>query len=168
MELQELLAVYQATSATTAGKERTYWGLLGAILLTNAVLLAVGAFFISAPWLEGWKRLTSGVAALGLILTLYWAAMKYRLGKDLALWKGILRQLEEEFAGMEFHRTAYRFDTGQEVRLPATSLRCDAWYPEIARLGPIGRLSTRLFKLLLPGSFLVAWVLLGLSPWMWL
>ncbi|MFO8034743.1 MAG: hypothetical protein R6U88_06280 [Candidatus Bipolaricaulota bacterium] len=165
MELQELLAVYQATSATAAAKERAYWGVIGMSLLASAVLLAVGAFFVSASWLEGWRRLTSAVAGLGFVLTLYWGVMQYRLGRELALWHGLLRQLEGEFAGMEFHRSAFRFRSGQEVRVPSTSLRCDEWYPELVHAGRAGRTTGQLFKVLLPGVFLVAWVLLGLFPW---
>lgn len=157
--------MYQATSATAAAKERAYWGLIGAILLASVVLLAVGAFFVSASWLEGWKRLTSGVAALGLVLTLYWAVMQHRLGRELSLWHGLLRQVESEFAGMEFHRGAFRFQLGEDVRVPSTSPRSEEWYSQLVHIGRAGRASGRLFKALLPGGFLVAWVLLGLFPW---
>ncbi len=165
VELQELLAVYQASSATAAARERAYWWVVGASLIGSAILLAVGAYFVSASWLEGWKRLTSAAAGLGFVLTLHWGAMQYRLGREIALWQGLLRQLEGEFAGMEFQRAAFRFQSGQAVRVPATSLRCDEWYPEIVHVGRVCRTTTRVLKLLLPGSFLVAWVLLGLFPW---
>lgn len=167
MELQELLAVYQATSATAAGKERAYWWVIGTSLLASAILLGVGAFFVSASWLEGWKRLTTGIAALGFLLTLYWGVLQHRIGREIALWHGLLRQLESEFAGMEFQRSAFRFQAGQDVSLPTTSPRSDEWYTEIIHTGRIGRAVGPAFKALLPASFLGAWVLLGLFPWLW-
>lgn len=165
MELQELLAVYQATTLTCVAKDRAYWNLIGTSLLASVLLLAIGAFSLLAPWLNGWNWVTPAVAGLGFVLALYWVVMQHRLGRELALWQGFLRQLEQEFAGIEFHRDSFLFHLGQEVQVPSTSMRCGAWYPEIVRIGPLGRLIGRLCGLLLPAAFLVAWVLLGLYPW---
>ncbi len=165
MELHELLSVYQATTVTCAGKERVYWGAIGLSLLSSSVLLAIGAFSISATWLEGWRWIATGVAGLGFVITATWGAMQYRLGRDLALWQGFLRQLEQEFAGIEFHRDSFRFRLGQEIQMPSRSMRSCDWYPELRRVGPLGRLVGRLSSLLLPTAFLAAWVLLGLYPW---
>jgi hypothetical protein len=166
VELHELLTVFQATTLTCVGKERTYWGVIGLSLLSSSVLLAIGAFSVSAAWLEGWKWITTGVAGLGFVIAATWAAMQCRLGRELALWQGFLRQLEQEFAGIEFHRDSFRFHLGQEIQVPSTSMRSCAWYPERRRIGPLGRLVGRLCGLLLPTAFLAAWVLLGLYAWL--
>jgi hypothetical protein len=166
VEIHELLAVYQTTTLTCVGKERAYWGAIGLSLLSSSVLLAIGMLSLSATWLEGWRWIITGVAGLGVVTATTGALLQYRLGRELSLWQGFLRQLEQEFAGIEFHRDSFRFRLGQKIQVPSTSVRCCAWYPELRRIGPLGRLAGRLCGLLLPTAFLAAWVLLGLYPWL--
>ncbi|MBC7093773.1 hypothetical protein H5T53_07205 [Candidatus Bipolaricaulota bacterium] len=166
LELEEWLAVYQAVSLTAASKERVYWGVGGACLIANTILLALAAYVSRATWLEDWRYLTTALAVIGVGVGAYWLAIQHRLGREAAHWQGLLRQLEGEFAGAEFHRSALRLLKGQPVRTPTTTVHFDEWYPEVARLGWFARAAARLMVPLVPTLFLIAWILLGLIPWL--
>ncbi len=174
MELQEWLAVYQAASVTAANKERTYWSVGGTCLIASVFLLILGVILGIAVLAEaysgyaptaGLRCATTGLAALGILISAYWLAIRHRLSREVAHWHGLLRQLEGEFAGAEFHRSALRLLMGQPVRAPTITPHFNEWYPEITRLGWFSRKLACLTATLVPTAFLVAWIVLGVLPW---
>ena len=174
MELHEWLTVYQAVSVTTANKERTYWSLGGTCLIASVLLLILGIAlgiavledayngYVSPP---GLRCLTTVLAAFGALISVYWLSIRHRLSQEVAHWQGLLRQLEGEFAGAEFHRSALRLLMGQPVRAPTVAPHFDEWYPGVTRLGWLARKLACLTATLVPTAFLVAWIALGVMPW---
>jgi len=165
VELREWLAVYQATGATVSGKERALWSLWSAFLLASCLVAAGFAFVALGRWGTNGCLLTSGLAALGVVVALCWLVVPATLRAEVRYWQGLLREIEGMFAGAEFHRGAYRLQRGMEVRTPATSLHCDEWYPQIARLGRMRRWTTAAAAVALPLAFVIGWALVGIAPW---
>lgn len=174
MELEQWLKVYQAASLTASTKERIHWAIHGVALLANLLLLLVlvntGGYilgfmggFSSVP--VGTRALDTGLAAVGILLSLFWLALVRRASRELALWTGLLRQVEGEFAGAEFHRAELRLLKGQPVRAPTTTALYNEWYPEIVRLSWFARAFSWAFGAALPACFLVGWLILSLLPW---
>jgi len=175
MELEQWLKVYQAASVTASSKERAYWTVFGVCLLGNFLLLLVlwntGGFmlgfmggFAGVP--VGTRALDTGLAFLGFLLSLFWLAISERLERERALWSGLLRQVEGEFAGAEFHRAELRLGRGQPVRALTTTALYNEWYPEILRLNWFSRTLPSFLGSFLPIYFLFGWLLLSLLPWL--
>ncbi len=174
MELHEWLSVYQAVSVTAANKERTYWNVGGTCLVASVLLLILGVVlgiavledayngYVATP---GLRCLTTALAAFGVLISTYWLAIRHRMSREVAHWQGLLRQLEGEFAGAEFHRSGLRLLMGQPVRSPTITPHFDEWYPGVTRLGWLARHMACLTTVLLPTAFLVAWVALAILPW---
>lgn len=166
--------VYQAVSATTAGKERTYWN-LNAVSLITSVLLLIPSLALGLAVLEtssngyiaspGLRYVTTVLAALGALIAVCWLTLHHRLSREVAHWQGLLRQIEGEFAGAEFHRSALRLLMGQPVRAPMVALHFGEWYPGITHLGWMARKLASLAVVLLPTAFLLFWLALGTVPW---
>ena len=173
MELHEWLTVYQAASVTAASKERAYWSLVGTCLIASAILLVVGSVMgmcaldgtYSGYTDPGLSALTSGLAVLGALISAYWLAMGHRMSREVAHWHGLLRQLEGEFAGAEFHRSALRLLKGQPVRTPMITPHFEDWYPGAMRLSWLPRALAGLAAVLLPAALLAAWIALSILPW---
>jgi hypothetical protein len=175
MELEQWLKVYQAASVTASSKERAYWIVFSVCLLANflllLVLLSTGGFtlgfmggFGNVP--VGTRALDTGLAFLGLLLSLFWLVILERLEREKALWSGLLRQVEGEFAGAEFHRAELRLSRGQPVRALTTTALYNEWYPEILRLSWFSRALPSFLGSFLPVYFLFGWLLLSLLPWL--
>lgn len=173
MELHEWLTVYQAASATAASKERAYWSLVGACLVASVILVVVGTVLgivilngtYNGHSYPGLSALTSGLAALGALVSAYWLANGYRVLREVAHWEGLLRQLEGEFAGAEFHRSALRLLKGQPVRCPTITPHFDEWYPGVTRLSWLPRALASLTSVLLPTVLLLGWIALVILAW---
>ncbi len=174
MELHEWLSVYQAASVAAANKERTYWSSIGTCLVSSVLLLILGVAlgigvlddvyngYVTPP---GLRCLTTVVAAFGALISVYWLSIRHRLSREVTHWQGLLRQIEGEFAGAEFHRSALRLLMGQAVRVPTVTPHFDEWYPGATRLGWFSRALASLSVVLLPTAFLGAWIALGILPW---
>lgn len=174
MELHEWLSVYQAASVAAASKERTYWSVNGTCLIASVLLLILGAGLGVAVLDDlcnghtmppGVRYLTTVVAAMGILIGVYWLSIRHRLSREVAHWQGLLRQLEGEFAGAEFHRSALRLLLGHPVRTPTITPHFDEWYPGATRLGWLSRALAGLSVVFLPTAFLVLWIALGVLPW---
>jgi len=174
VELHEWLSVYQAVSATAANKERTYWNLGGTCLVASVLLLILGVVLGIAVVEDAYNGyvattalqcLTTVVAGFGVLISTYWLALQHRMAHEVAHWQGLLRQLEGEFAGAEFHRSSFRLLIGQPVRSPRVTPHFDEWYPAVTRLGWFSRALAGLTTALLPMAFLVAWIALAILPW---
>ena len=161
MELQQWLMAYQAITATACAKERNFWMSTGIFLIANLVLLLPLAFLATTygPWNGKWLRTALG--AIGFLICLFWLITQRWTAREIAHWEGHLRGIEGQFAGSEFHRSSYRFLCGEQVCLPASSWKCNEWYPEVHRLSPFGRIGPQVAIGFLSVLFLLGWVALA-------
>jgi len=165
MELEAWLAIYQAVNHTAAAKERAYWTIVALFLLANCLLaLPAGLVSASFPNDQGEVAVT-GLAILGVVVSLAWLSGQMLAGRENLHWEGLLRSIEHQFSGAEFHRSAYRLFRGEETCIPATAWKCGDWYPEVERLGWARRSLPRAAAWFLPLAFLAAWVVLIVATW---
>lgn len=139
------------------------------LLLILGVVLGIGIldgmYYYGAPPAPGLRCLTTVLAAFGGLVSAYWLAVGHRMSREVSHWHGLLRQLEGEFAGAEFHRSALRLHMGQAVRAPTVTPHFDEWFPGVTRLGWLSRALATLTAVLLPAAFFVAWVALAILVW---
>jgi hypothetical protein len=165
MELEAWLAVYQSVNETRAAKERTLWTIVGLFLLGSS-LLSVPACLLAASFPDAPSQaLVTGLAILGGIVALAWLACQSLAARETRHWECLLRSLEQQFAGGEFHRSAYRLLRGEETCIPTADWRCGDWYPAVARLGWASRIVPQAAAWALPLIFLAAWVILIVATW---
>ncbi len=165
MELEAWLAIYQAVNHTATAKERARWAILALFLLGNS-LLALPAALLSASFPNDQaEAVATGVAILGAAVSLAWLSCQILAGWETLHWERLLRSIEHQFAGAEFHRSAYRLLRGDETCIPATAWKCGDWYPEVERLGWARRSLPRAALWFLPLAFLAAWVILIVTTW---
>jgi len=165
MELEAWLAVYQAVNVTRAAKEKVLWAIVGLFLLGSS-LLAVPACLLAASLSDAPSQaLVTGLGILVAIVALAWLACQSLAARETRHWDGLLRSLEQQFAGGEFHRSAYRLLRGEETCVPTADWRCGDWYPAVSRLGWIARTLPRAAAFVLPLVFLAAWVILMIATW---
>ena len=137
------------------------------LLLLGVVLgiVVLGDAYQGYDPMPGLGGMVTGLAVIGGIISAYWLTVRHRMSREVALWQGLLRQLEGEFAGAEFHRSTMRLLMGQAVRAPTITPHFNEWHPGITRLGWLSRSLTCLTATLVPVAFLLAWVALGILPW---
>lgn len=165
MELEGWLEVYQAISLTAGTKERGYWTTLLGFLIASCLLFLAVAFLNLAHDLAAARILRTVLAGIGLCMSLGWWSSQWRLAQEVAHWTGLLRGLEGEFAGAEFHRSAYKFLRGKEVCIPASDWQCGEWHPKVLRLPWPGRTTSRLAVAFLPILFSLGWIASVLIDW---
>ncbi len=166
MELEEWLVVYQALTWSAGGKERSYWTIAGAFLLANCVLIfPLSLFLFSYTMWEG-RYFATVLAGLGVLICLSWAASQQRAASEASHLASLLRSIEGQFAGSEFHRSLHKVYAGEEVCIPSTSWRCREWQPEAMHFGFLTRHASRVFIGIIPFVFLIAWVALAVSAWL--
>ena len=166
MELEEWLEVYQAITLTTGVKERSYWMLVGFFLLANCLLLLPLAFlFFSYPIWAG-KVFGTVLGVIGVLISFCWMISQRRAAKEVSHWGSLLRSVEGQFAGGEFHRSAYRLFRGEEVGIPETVWKANGWYPEVELLSRVDRIGLQTLTGLLPIIFLFAWIALTVAGWL--
>ena len=132
MELDHWIAIYAAISQSASSRERSRWGLLAAGMVAGSLLVAVVIYVLGAG------RSTAvpaaiGLASLGLAMSMVWLLGQHRLRLESHHWQRILRSLESQFAGAEFHRNLHRLLKGEEVCVPSAAWVCQEWQPEAAR-----------------------------------
>lgn len=165
MELGEWLAIYQAASLTATSKERTYWTITALFLLANS-LLALPAGLVAASYPDDPSQwLATGLGALGCVTCLVWLACQGLAARESLHWESLLRSIEGQFAGGEFHRSAYKLLRGQEVCIPTTAWKCGDWYPEVERLRLARRGLPHVAGRLLALAFLAGWAVLVAATW---
>lgn len=165
MELEAWLAVYQAVNHTRAAKERVCWTVAVFFLLANSVLVVPACLLAASFPDEQSQAVVTGLAILGGIVSLAWVACLGLAVRETRHWESLLRSVEHQFAGAEFHRSAYRLLRGEETCIPTTAWKCGDWYPEVERLSWAGRFVPRLAAQLLPLAFVAAWVVLIVATW---
>ena len=165
LELHAWLAIYQAVTLTATAKERTYWTIAAVFLLANSVLLLPAGLLAASSSNDEGQLLVTGLAALGGIICLAWLACQGFAGRESLHWESLLRSIEHQFAGGEFHRSAYRLLRGEETCVPTTAWKCGDWYPEVERLRWARRALPQVAVRLLAVAFLVAWAALIAATW---
>jgi len=166
VELEGWLEVYQALTLTASAKERNYWSIFLGFLIASSLLVVALAFLFLAYSLPEERILRTVLGALGLCVGLGWWTSQRRAGREITLWSSLLRSLEGEFAGAEFHRSLYKLLQGAQVCVPASDWKCNEWYPLVARFPWPGRIASRFFVELLPVAFSLAWAALIAINWL--
>jgi len=166
MELEEWLQLYQAVSVTAGVKERGYWTVAGIFLLANCLLaFPLAFFFFSYTGGEG-RYFITVLGGIGVLLSLSWSLSQKRIAGELSHLASLLRSIEGQFAGGEFHRSLHKLLSGEEVCVPATSWKCKEWQSEVTRLGWCVRTPPQALISILPVVFLLAWVTLAVIVWL--
>ncbi|MGC9530620.1 MAG: hypothetical protein ACP5G2_08500 [Candidatus Bipolaricaulaceae bacterium] len=165
MELEGWLEIYKAVSLTAGAKERGYWVTLLGFLGASCLLFLAVAFLNLAHELVAARILRTVLAGIGLMVSLAWASCQWRLGREAGHWSGLLRGLEGEFAGAEFHRSAHRLLQGKEVCIPAADWQCQDWHPRVVRLAWLGRVASRTSTACLPLLFSLGWIAVVVVDW---
>jgi hypothetical protein len=165
MELEEWLKIYQAVSLTSGVKERSYWTILGIFLLTNGILILSGAFLALTYTLHDARIFSTALGGIGIVTALCWLVTQHRVAREVIHWESLLRNLEGEFAGAEFHRSIYKLLQGNQVCVTAADWICDEWHPTVGHLSWITRATSKGLLALLPLVFLLAWIALVVASW---
>jgi hypothetical protein len=101
-----------------------------------------------------------GLIALGWVIGLAWAGAQQRLHVELIHWERLLRSLESQFAGGEFHRSVQRLDQGEPICVSGSAWACEEWQNEAVRFSRTFRLFTCRMVLWTPVAFLLGLVVL--------
>ena len=165
MELDEWMQIYQALSATAGAKERSYWTIAGIFLMANCLIIFPLSLFLFSYRIAEGRLFTTVIAAIGIIISLGWSFNQRRLLLEVNHFSSLLRGIEGQFAGAEFHRSLDRLIAGEEVCVQSTSWKCKEWHPEVTRLGRATRLMPHASIAIIPIVFLLAWVALGVVSW---
>ena len=136
MELEQWIQLFHAVSSTTASREKGKWLLFASSFVTCTGLLFIGvSLFVQTLS----KPASIGIAALGLAIAIAWSIIQQRLSAECAHWNRILRSIESQFAGTEFHRSIHRLSLGEQVCVPTSAWVCDEWRAEAARFPLLSR-----------------------------
>lgn len=165
MELSQWIAVYGAVSQSAANRERSLWTLFAGGAISCALVIAVIAYSVTRGSSSFEQTVGIGAAALGLLLSFVWIVAQLRLLLEYQHWHRLLRSIESQFAGAEFHRSFHRLLQGDQICVPAASWVCEQWHPQPTRFPWIVRIMPRLIAIWIPVAFLLAFVslLAGIS-----
>lgn len=165
MELQEWLALYQVLALTRAEKERSFWTIVTLFLVANVLLaLPTGLLVLSLPDLIA-QTLQTGISAFGCALCVAWLLCLAYAAREVVRWESLLRNVEGQFAGAEFFRSAEKVFSGEQVCIPATSWKCGDWYPEVERTRWLRRGTPTVAAVGLALFSLAGWVVLLAAAW---
>lgn len=165
MELSQWIAVYGAVSQSAANRERSLWTLFAGGAISCALVIAVIAYSVTRGSSSFEQTFGIGAAALGLLVSFVWVVAQLRLLLEYQHWHRLLRSIESQFAGAEFHRSFHRLLQGDQVCIASASWICEQWHPEPARFPWLVRIIPKLIALWIPTAFLLAFasVLVGIS-----
>jgi len=165
LELQEWLALYQVLALTRAEKERSFWTIVTLFLVANVLLaLPTGLLVLSLPDLIA-QTLQTGISAFGCALCVAWLLCLAYAAREVVRWESLLRNVEGQFAGAEFFRSAEKVFSGEQVCIPATSWKCGDWYPEVERTRWLRRGTPTVAAVGLALFSLAGWVVLLAAAW---
>lgn len=153
MELDQWIAIYGAISQSAASHLRSRWvSFTGGLLAAS--LLVVFLAYLAQFGIGGVERSFGiGASSLGLLIGLTWWVNQSRMGAECRHWERLLRSLEEQFAGAEFHRSMHRMLQGSETCVPAAKWVCGEWHSEPARTLRVLRNLPRLLETWTPAVF---------------
>ena len=158
MELSQWIAVYSAISEFASSRERGFWVFFTGGLVGSSVLLALITFTLDGGDSSFHHALGLGGAALGVLLSLAWVVALWQLSLERRHWHRLLRSVESQFAGAEFHRSIHRLLRGDRVHVPTASWVCEQWHPEPAHFPWIARAVPRMILSFVPALFFLAFV----------
>jgi hypothetical protein len=158
MELDQWLAVYQAISVAASSKERSLWSIFSGGLIAECVFVLVLIFLAPAPLDTISSKLEIATTVVGLLLSLMWLLLLVRMSCEAQYMERLLRNVESQFAGGEFHRSLHRLSRGEQVCVAASTWTCGEWYPAVSRLPFAARVSARVVGGLLALVFLIGWI----------
>jgi hypothetical protein len=165
MELEEWLKIYQAITLTAAGKERNYWTTVGLFLLTNCLLIIpLGFLFITYTPFKG-KLMATAIGTIGFLISFVWLISNRRTAREVTHWGSLLRSIEAQFAGGEFHRSDYKLFHGKEVCVSEATSKCEDWYPDVVSLSWFSRLAPQSLIGFIPIAFLLGWIVVAIAGW---
>ncbi len=157
MELEHWIHLFGAVSNTTTARERSKWVFFASALVASTALV-LGTLWALIDGVE--LGLGLGTAILGLLLSVVWGIVQARLDAESSHWQRLLRGIESQFAGTEFHRSIHRLLLGEQVCVPSASWVCGEWNPEAARFSPFSRHLAHAATQWLPGIYALAFVAL--------
>jgi len=160
MELEQWIQLFGAISNTTTTREKSRWMVFsgGLVSCVGLVLCAIGMLVRGAD-----QPIGIGIAVLGFLVALAWAIAQQRLYVECDHWNRLLRSIESQFAGAEFHRSIHRLLLGEQVCVPDASLICGEWNPEAARFSAVIRYLSRWVTQWVPILFAVSFAALILA-----
>ncbi len=160
MELDQWIAVYGAISQSAASRLRSRWvSFTGGLLAVS--LVAVFVAYLAQLGVGPVERAFGiGASSLGLLIGLTWWMNQCRLGAECSHWERLLRSLEEQFAGAEFHRGLHRMIQGEEICVPAAKRVCGDWHSEPARLPKVLQDLPRILEMWIPAVFVLTFAAL--------
>ena len=165
MELDQWIAIYTAASHSAASRERSLWTAFSGGLIANSLIVTIIAYVIALNRTASGQTFGIATSALGLAVCFVWSAVQYRLLFECQHWQRLLRSVESQFAGAEFHRSVQRLLQGDQVCVPSSAWFCGEWNAEAARFPLLLRALPRTMAMWIPLVFLAAFVvfLIGLS-----
>ena len=165
MELSQWIALYGAVSQSAASRERSLWTLFAGGFISSSLLMAIIAYAVTLGSSSFQQAFGIGAAALGLLVAFVWVVAQIRLLFEYQHWYRLLRSVESQFAGAEFHRSLHRLLQGDQVCIPSASWICEQWHPEPARFPFIVRIMPKLIALWIPIAFFLSFasLLVGIS-----
>ena len=166
VELEGWLEVYQALSLAADAKERSYWTAFLGFLLASSLLALAMAFLFLAYSLPEKQALRTVLGALGLCVGIGWWTSQRQLAREVAVWSSLLRGLEGEFAGAEFHRLLFKLQQGTQACIPGSDWKCGDWHPTVAQFPRLCQVGARFTLELLPLVFSLAWAASIAASWL--
>jgi hypothetical protein len=160
MELEQWIQLFGAISNTTTTREKSKWMVFSGGLVACAILVlcSIGMLVRGSD-----QSIGIGVAVLGLLLALAWAIIQQRLHVECDHWNRLLRSIESQFVGTEFHRSIHRLLLGEQVCVPNASWICGEWNAEAARFSAVTRHLSRKIMQWVPFLFTLSFVALILA-----
>ncbi|MBN1857667.1 hypothetical protein JW848_00490 [Candidatus Bipolaricaulota bacterium] len=162
MELDQWISVFAAVSRTADNRDRNMWSLFMSGIVAASLLVGVTAYALLS-FATTADPLSLGAASLGLLLSVVWAVSQYRLSTECAHWRRLLRSIESQFAGAEFHRSLHRLLQGEQICVRASGWLCDEWQSEGVQFPAILRTAPNLMMHLVPLAFVAGFVVLLVS-----
>ena len=136
MELEQWIHLFGAISNTTTAREKSRWMMFSSGLVACTVLVFI-AIWALARRLEGPASI--GVSVLGFLVAFAWGVIQQRLQVECVHWNRLLRSIESQFAGTEFHRSIHRLLLGEQVCIPRSAWICGEWNPDATRFPVLAR-----------------------------
>lgn len=157
MELEQWIQLFGAISNTTTTHEKSKWMVFSGGLVASAILAlcAIGILMRGPD-----KAFGIGVAIFGSVVALAWAVVQQRLHVECDHWGRLLRSIESQFVGTEFHRSIHRLFLGEQVCVPDASWICGKWSPEAARFSAVTRRLSRAIICWIPVLFSLSFIAL--------
>jgi len=158
MDLDQWLYAYGAVTRSCSGREKSLWTASVGFLLAQS-LLAFAYAFVEPNLLGGASTdYRTGFIVLGGLVAVVWGLVQTRLRAELLHFERILRQIEGQFAGGEFHRSLFQLAQGERICVSAAQYTCNEWLPDVARLPLLGRISAIRLMTCVPLLFVLGWL----------